>query len=223
MISSHGAPASPALHRNRGKGGSNRSRWNQLRYSMLAPIYDFGAEFAAERRTAFARLALAPGENVLVVGVGTGADLPHIRKSVRGVAVDLAPAMLERARLRRHQGFELRVMNGEQLEFPERAFDAVVLHQVLEVVRDPARCLAEAARVLKPGGRISVFDKFLPRGFHPPLWHRVAKGAVDVLFTTANRSFEEILARSAASLVVESDEPCSAFGPFRILLLRKPA
>jgi ubiquinone/menaquinone biosynthesis C-methylase UbiE len=196
--------------------------WSRLRYDVIAPFYDLGPAFDEERGTAFHRLALRDGESVLVVGVGTGADLPFLPSAVHGVAIDLSPAMLEQARARARTGIELLPMDGHALEFAPESFDAVVLHQVLEVVRDPGLCLAEAARVLKVGGRISVFDKFLPPGFRPPLWHRVATQAIDVVFTTANRSFEEILDRSGAPLAIELDSPFPPPSPFRHLLLRKP-
>ena len=67
-------------------------------------------------------------------------------------------------------------MDGHSLAVPRAAFDAVVLHLILAVIPDPVRCLREAARALRPGGRVVVFDKFV-RGERTPLVLRVLEPA----------------------------------------------
>jgi ubiquinone/menaquinone biosynthesis C-methylase UbiE len=195
------------------------STWRRARYSVYATFYDLGPGFEGERRRAISLLELRAGERVLVPGVGTGADLPLLPPGVEVLGIDLTPAMLSRARAHSRPGVELRVMNAERLDLPDGAFDAVLLHQVLEVVGDPASVLAEAARVLRPGGRISVFDKFVPDAFPPSRWRAAVARAVDLVFTTAKLRFRELLARSAAPLTVVHEEPSTP--PFTILLLRR--
>lgn len=72
--------------------------WNRFRYTLWAPMYDWVARFGRQRRRSLALLDLRPGEQVLLVGAGTGADLPWIPDSVSVLATDWTPAMLERAR-----------------------------------------------------------------------------------------------------------------------------
>lgn len=196
------------------------SGWRRARYSVYATFYDLGPGFVEERRRAISLLALQPGERVLVPGVGTGADLPLLPTSVEVLGIDLTPAMLQRARQHGRPGVELRVMNAERLELPDESFDAVLLHQVLEPVRDAAACLAEAARVLRPGGRISVFDKFIPEDAPASPWKVALARAVDLVFTTSKVRFSDVLARSRAPLVVEHEEASTP--PFSILVLRRP-
>lgn len=195
--------------------------WYRFRYTLWAPLYDRVARFDAERRRSSELLELAPGERVLILGAGTGADLPFLPPFVEVLATDLTPAMLEQARERLRPGVELRVMDAHHLELPDGSFDAAMLHMVLEVFRDPARCLAEAARVLRPGGRIVVFDKFLPEAERPGTLRRAGLALLDLVFTSTNRRMGEILRAAGAPLVVERDE--RARGPYRHLLLRKPA
>jgi ubiquinone/menaquinone biosynthesis C-methylase UbiE len=197
--------------------------FNRLRYTLWAPIYDaVVGRFAPLRRRAFARLGLRAGERVLLVGAGTGADLPFLREGARVVATDLTPAMLARARAR-GSGAHLAVMDGHALALPDAAFDAVVLHLILAVIPDPGRCLAEAARVLRPGGRIGILDKFLADETEPGFPRRIADVVAGAIATRINRRVGDILAAAGAPLRVELDEPAALGGFFRVLVLRKAA
>ena len=196
--------------------------WRRWRYSFLAPLYDLGAAgHDAARRRAVKLLALAPGDRVLIVGVGTGQDLLFLPANVQVTAVDLAPAMLERAR-RRHPQAEFAVMEGEHLDFPSASFDAVLLHQVLEVAARPEALLRESARVLAISGRISVFDKFVPADHRLAPWRRALANALDVCFTTTKLVFEDLLREARAPLEIAADELCGQ-GPFRVVVLRRGA
>jgi ubiquinone/menaquinone biosynthesis C-methylase UbiE len=199
----------------------NTNRWNRLRYSFWAPLYDtLVGSFDGIRQDSLRLLDPRPGERILIVGAGTGADLPHIPPGSVVLAADLTPAMLKRARRRARAGVHLVVMDGHQLAIPAASFDAVVLHLILAVIPDPARCLAEAARALRPGGRAVVFDKFV-RGGKVPLALRVLNPVARLLFSEMTRSFEDILERSRAPLVVTHDEPVFLSGLYRQLLLRR--
>lgn len=193
--------------------------WLRFRYTLWAPHYDRVTKLHPQRRRSIELLAPGAGERVLIVGVGTGSDLPHIPPGVEVLATDLTPAMLEQARAHARPGIEYRVMDGMALELPGGSFDAAILHMLLEVIPDPARCLAEVARVLKPGGRIAVFDKFLPDGDRPGLVRRVLLRLLDLVFTSTDRQMGEILARSGAPLDVVHDE--ASVAAYRHIILRK--
>lgn len=199
----------------------NLTAWNRVRYTLWAPLYDSVARFGRQRHRSIALLRLQPGERVLLVGAGTGADLPLIPEGVSVLATDLTPAMLTRAEPRVRPGIELRVMDGQALDLPDESFDAVILHLIVAVIPDPVACLREAARVLKPGGRIAVFDKFLPDGARPTLPRRIANAVSRILFTDINRRMGDILSRSGAPLGVAHDEPALMGGMFRVMVLRK--
>ena len=199
----------------------NTNRWNRFRYTVWAPVYDLvGRRLDGKRRESLRVLDPRPGERVLLVGAGTGADLPYLPRDCVVLATDLTPAMLTRARPRLRAGWTLAVMDGHELGVPAASFDAAVLHLVLAVMPDPVRCLREVARVLRPGGRVVVFDKFV-RGARPPALLRAANLVTSILFTDVTRNFHEMLERSGAPLAIEHDAPALLGGLFRHLLLRK--
>jgi ubiquinone/menaquinone biosynthesis C-methylase UbiE len=194
--------------------------WNRLRYSAWAPFYDLaGRRFDRYRRESLARLDLRTGQRLLLVGAGTGNDLPYVPAGVRTVATDLTPAMLQRARAK-SAAAHLAVMDGHRLAVKPEAFDAAVLHLILAVIPDPAACLRETAQAVRPGGRIAVFDKFVT-GPRVPVGLRALNLLTRVLATEITRRFEDILQRSGAPLVVEQDAPAALRGLFRYLLLRR--
>lgn len=195
--------------------------WIRFRYKLWAPHYDRVTKLHPQRRRSVELLGLRPGERLVVIGCGTGADLPLIPPDVEVLAVDLSPDMLRQARAHARPGIEFREMDGMALDLPGGSFDAAILHMVLEVIPDPCRCLAEAARVLRPGGRLAVFDKFLPEGDRPGPLRRAGLALLDFVFTSTNRQMGEILASSRAPLEVEIDEP--SVGAYRHVILRRMA
>ena len=193
--------------------------WNRLRYTLYAPIYDFALArvpvFARGRRRAIELAALQPGERVLVVACGTGLDLPLLPRDVDVTGVDLTPAMVARFRRRADRigrPAHALVMDAAALRFPDASFDCVLLHLALAVVPDPEAVAREAARVLRPRGRVSVFDKFLPPGRRASPVRRAVSAVSDVVASDLNRELGPLL--SAAGLRLVAYEPVGLGGNF---------
>jgi ubiquinone/menaquinone biosynthesis C-methylase UbiE len=101
--------------------------------------------------------------SLLDLGTGTGRMLELFGPRIeRGLGLDLSLDMLAlaRARLDRAGLKHCSVRQGDiyDLALPKDSFDAIVIHQVLHFLDDGARAIAEAARVLRPGGRLLVVD-----------------------------------------------------------------
>lgn len=105
------------------------------------------------------------------------------------------------------------------LPFAPHSFDYVVLHLIVAVVPEPQRCLGEAARVLKPGGRILLFDKFLRRGQRAWL-RRSLSPLAGRMATRLDVVFEDVL-ETVPGLHVISDQPVLVRGWFRLIELQK--
>ncbi|HEU0012949.1 MAG TPA: methyltransferase domain-containing protein [Longimicrobium sp.] len=201
----------------------NTTAWNRARYTLIAPLYDAFAGFRLQRRRSLELLAVRPGERVLVDGCGTGADLAFLPADAEVVATDLTPAMVERTRRRAAalgRRVDARVMDAQALEFADTGFDAVVLHLILAVVPDPVAAIREAERVMRPGARAVVFDKWAPDEGGPSLLRRAANVVTSTVATDITRQLAPLVAHTA--LRIEHREPAGAGGFFSITLLRKP-
>ena len=101
-------------------------------------------------------VAAGPGTRLLDVGCGPGTiTAAAAARGARAVGVDLAAGMLALGR-ERHPGLELLEADAEALPFPDDAFDALVGGFVLNHLPAVETAIAEAARVLAPGGRMAV-------------------------------------------------------------------
>lgn len=202
------------------------SDWVRLRWDIWSGGYDWfvgiGAVTAARRRS-LDLLALAPEEDLLIAGCGTGLDLPLIPAGVRITGFDLSPRMVERARRRAETlGLDARLEVGDamRLPYPDASFDAVLLHLILAIVPDPRACLNEVARMLRPGGRVAVLDKFVPGdACRPGLVRRALNVPSRLLFTDLTRCLEPLVADSP--FVIRHQEPSLLGGQFRIAQLRR--
>lgn len=130
-------------------------RWDELRKLHIS---DRAVEAAVRDALAGKRI-----DALLDLGTGTGRILELFGAEIgRGVGIDLNPEMLQfaRANLDRAGLKNCSVRQGDlyNLPFGRDSFDAVVLHQVLHYLDDGGRAIREAARVLRPSGRLVVVD-----------------------------------------------------------------
>jgi len=159
--------------------------------------------------------------SVLDMGCGTGvASRALLRRaaftgSVTGI--DLSPYLAQVAdRLAREEGFGGRVAfragDTRSLDLPSNGFDAVVAHTLVSHVDDPFAVIKEAARVVRPGGLVGIFDgDYASVTFdHPDA-------------AEAKAADEAIINAMITSPRVMSDAPLAAFGrarPGRVALIR---
>jgi ubiquinone/menaquinone biosynthesis C-methylase UbiE/DNA-binding transcriptional ArsR family regulator len=131
------------------------AEWDRIRKLHVA---DTAVEEAIK-----AAVSDRPVEALLDLGTGTGRMLELFGPDIeRGVGLDLSLDMLSlaRARLDRAGMRHCTVRQGDiyDLALPRNSFDLVIVHQVLHFLDDGGRAIREAARVLRPGGRLLVVD-----------------------------------------------------------------
>ena len=138
---------------------ANAGEWERIR-ALHAPEKDVEAAIARQ-------IGNVQIDHLLDAGTGTGRMLELLGSKVRrAVGLDVSPEMLAIARDRLMRAgltqCQVRLGNTYRLPFPDGGahggFDAVVFHQVLHYLDDPSAAIAEAARVMRQGGRILIAD-----------------------------------------------------------------
>jgi len=200
--------------------------WNKIIYKIWSPIYDTffnSGAFLRARKKLFCEIEFSIGEHILFAGVGTGADLSFVNASNLNItAIDLSPDMLDRA-TEKFEGstIEFLQMDVQDMAFPDASFDVVVASLILSVVPDADRCLAEIARVLKPNGKIIIFDKFASKKQRLPWLRNMLRPVVKVFGTDIGLRFETLFDRHCETLQIQSNEPIMLKGLYRKIILRK--
>lgn len=141
------------------------------RWDCYARFYDLLLKsMAAERAQLFQRLDLSQPLQIYLAGCGSGLDLPYLPAQSAVLAVDFSAEMLKHCESLQQkldsQGHQLdltlRQSKAELSGLVDQSVDLVILHLILAVTDNPQGLLQEAVRVLKPGGKISIWDKFVP-------------------------------------------------------------
>jgi ubiquinone/menaquinone biosynthesis C-methylase UbiE/DNA-binding transcriptional ArsR family regulator len=144
----------------RGKAAADYFRQNARRWDELSALYVDEAEVEQALLQALGKGGI---DDLLDIGTGTGRILNLLGPRIaRGVGIDSAPAMLAIARFKLAEAGlrNCHVRQGDMydLPWPGQSFDAVTIHQVLHFAERPAAVIAEAARMLRPGGRLVIAD-----------------------------------------------------------------
>jgi SAM-dependent methyltransferase len=177
-------------------------RWFAASYELMSR--------ASEKRLGPMRQRLLDGVrgDVLEIGAGTGLNFAHYGPDARVIALEPDPYMLRRAEAHLvklgRRNIDVRREPAEVLPFADASFDFVVSTLVLCTVRDLPRSLAEARRVLRPGGELRFMEHVRGEGLLgrvqdavQPVWGWCAAGChanrrTEAALTAAGFAFGEM-------------------------------
>jgi len=153
------------------------------RYDVTSRVYGLiGYRLDAYRRRGIEALNLKPGDTVVEIGCGTGANFAALARAIGPsgtlIGVDLTPEMLEQARARvrdeRWQNVTLVRSDAESYAFPERV-NGIFSTYALTLVPGYDDVIRRGAEALVPGGRFVVVDIKAPPSWPEPLVRAVAR------------------------------------------------
>jgi SAM-dependent methyltransferase len=134
-------------------------------WETVAPAWGENAEYADARGAAVGErmlelAAVSPGDQVLELACGPGGlGLAAAARGADVVLSDVAPGMAAIAAARARElglGVTARVLDLEQIDEPDAAYDVVLCREGLMFATEPERAVAEIRRVLRPGGRVAL-------------------------------------------------------------------
>jgi len=199
---------------------------NKIIYKRWANIYD---KFMAskyinkQRELEISLVNIKKGDNVLFIGIGTGEDLAFIPEGVSVTGIDITDEMLEIAKSKAEKlnlnDIKILNMDGQKLIFNDNTFDIVILNLILSVIPDGNQCLSEAYRVLKPEGKIAIFDKFLEERREANTIRKFLNKITMALGTDINRKFSDILCDINLKIIEERRSILG--GMYRIIIMKK--
>jgi phosphatidylethanolamine/phosphatidyl-N-methylethanolamine N-methyltransferase len=184
------------------------------RFSFLYPVVDFFLQ-PQKRVLANEINKLTTGE-LLEVGVGNGSHLKFYKKH-QITGIDISSAMLATAKKINARDITLLEMDGEKLSFEAQKFDYIVMSHVIAVAAHPDQLVAEAARVLKPNGKLLILNHFTPNN-----WLKY----FDYLFRAFSRLFHfksvfEIKDLAMENFALEKELALGRFHYFKLLIYTK--
>lgn len=148
---------------------------------LFTQVYRLIARAEEASPVAAARTKVAAGlrGRLLIVGLGPGGDLAHLPEAVTEVvgvepSASMRHAAASAVAHARERGLAVDVIDavGEDLPFAAESFDSVLFAYVLCSVDEPAQVVAEARRVLRPGGQVAVLEHVVG---HDGTWMRRAQ------------------------------------------------
>ena len=167
--------------------------------------------FHTSRQQVIHLLHLQAMERVLILGVGIGLIHPSTT-SPRGCGLPVSipiRSYLQSARKRTAGRYvTLDLIDPRSLQYPDLYFDAAILNMILGNLSDGTKVFQEAWRVIRPGGRLVILDRFLPDGMQTSsilyLFGRITR----VGYAGTNKRLIDVIG-SPTDLVIKRIEPAA--------------
>ena len=161
--------------------------------------------FVCDRERELVEAAFLPlGARLLDLGCAEGATLKHLGEPKGAIGVDISEKKLEFAR-RHVANAQFLAGSAYELPFEGGSFDQILIRDVIHHIDDPARVMAECARVLAPGGRLDVLE---PCRNNPLiLLHALAKPAERGELRSTRAFLTSLIGRTLRVIRVQNLQP----------------
>ena len=186
-----------------------RKRYNRI--AFFYNILEAPMEWLRFRQWRNRLRTMITGPRALEVGVGTGKNLPYYPPYVDVTAIDFSPQMLSYAKksaVNLDINVEFKLMDVQNLDFPDNSFDTVFGTFVFCSVPDPQMGLRELRRVCKPDGRLLLLEHIRPQDvFTGYLFDIINPFVVRMMGANINRRTLENINNAGWNIM--KDEPLS--------------
>jgi arsenite methyltransferase len=175
---------------------------------------------------------LHAGETVLDLGSGAGADVlisaGRVGPTGTAIGIDMTDEMLELARTNAERAGvrNVRFLKGylEELPLPDDSVDVIISNCVINLAADKRRVLAEAARVLRPGGRLAFSDVIADPGMDEATRADVAAWTGCIAGALTRSEFEDALAAAGLTdIEIRTSHRVHEHAASSIIRARRPA
>jgi phosphatidylethanolamine/phosphatidyl-N-methylethanolamine N-methyltransferase len=147
---------------------AHATRWNNLRYYFLAPVYDRALKWFYKPlvKQLIEKVNSSEGSAVLEVGVGTGISIPYYNQEKQVTAIDCSLPMLNNARkkIMQYPAAKIDLVHSGAESYADHAqqFDHIIFCNSLSVIADPREVLKNYYERLKNKGHIYILNHFTP-------------------------------------------------------------
>ena len=139
-------------------------RWTRSSAGYSSIIQDELASFRVKAWLDVVEAQVPKGKELKILDVGTGPGFFAIILSKAGyetIGIDCSPGMIQQAKAnaqREKASAKFKVMDSHSMDFPDNTFDLILSRNVTWTLHNPIKAYKEWQRVLKPGGRLLIFD-----------------------------------------------------------------
>ncbi len=178
------------------------------KWDLYSYIYDFILKIVGRKRqNLFRQISFPKQAKIYVAGCGTGLDFQFLPQDCELTATDFSVQMLKKAKINTAllglNNAQLSQQRAEISDLADNSQDVVILHLILAVTDNPQALMNEAFRIVKPDGKIMIWDKFLPDNQQASIVRKLINIIARPIATSINLQLAPLLANLPHQILFE--------------------